>query len=152
LAHKSFKNFPEVGLVEVHEILRRKKRDMINPRHPRSKSKRAIEDESEIKNNRVERTWVVPIKDEPKVQNFFNDPKWPQQWYLRGQDPRKKLSMRVTDAWTAGYTGKGVTVTILDDGIEYLHPGNRRNQVDLCRQNLCIFCQLINHTILVHPF
>ncbi|CBY09403.1 unnamed protein product [Oikopleura dioica] len=35
--------------------------------------------------------------------------------------------MRVLDAWAAGYTGKNVTVSILDDGVEYSHPDLRDN-------------------------
>lgn len=32
-------------------------------------------------------------------------------------------------AWDNGYTGKGVTVAIMDDGIDYLHPDLRENYV-----------------------
>lgn len=60
----------------------------------------------------------------------FNDPKWEDQWYLRGQMPGKRLSMRVQEAWDAGFTGKGVTVTILDDGIETDHPDLKQNYLD----------------------
>ena len=35
--------------------------------------------------------------------------------------------MRVLDAWAAGFTGKNVTVSILDDGVEYSHPDLRDN-------------------------
>ena len=42
-------------------------------------------------------------------------------------------SMRVTDAWRAGYHGEGVVVTILDDGIEYLHPDLSINYVSYLR-------------------
>ncbi|XP_065354665.1 furin-like protease 1 [Calliphora vicina] len=49
----------------------------------------------------------------------FNDPKWPQMWYLnRGGD----LDMNVIPAWKDGITGKGIVVTILDDGLESDHP------------------------------
>ncbi|GFW67921.1 hypothetical protein TNCV_3872501 [Trichonephila clavipes] len=49
----------------------------------------------------------------------LNDPKWPEMWYLnRG----KGLDMNVEAAWAAGATGKGVVVTILDDGLEKDHP------------------------------
>lgn len=30
--------------------------------------------------------------------------------------------LNVTGAWQEGYSGKGVTITVLDDGIEYTHP------------------------------
>lgn len=40
-------------------------------------------------------------------------------WYLnRGG----KLDMNVQEAWLSGATGKGVSITILDDGIERSHP------------------------------
>ena len=40
-------------------------------------------------------------------------------WYLnRGGH----LDMNVQGAWAAGATGKGVSITILDDGIERTHP------------------------------
>ncbi|XP_055850087.1 furin-like protease 1 [Episyrphus balteatus] len=49
----------------------------------------------------------------------FSDPKWPQMWYLnRGGG----LDMNVIPAWKEGITGKGVVVTILDDGLESDHP------------------------------
>ncbi|XP_076443592.1 uncharacterized protein LOC143282043 isoform X2 [Babylonia areolata] len=54
----------------------------------------------------------------------FNDPKWPIMWYLnRGGG----LDMNVKEAWEMGYTGKGVVVTILDDGIEKDHPDLKIN-------------------------
>lgn len=39
------------------------------------------------------------------------------------------LDMNVTGAWQAGYRGKGVVVSILDDGIEKDHPDLVRNYV-----------------------
>lgn len=43
----------------------------------------------------------------------LNDPYWEKMWYLnRGPD----LDMNVEQAWEEGVTGKGVAVTILDDG------------------------------------
>ena len=35
--------------------------------------------------------------------------------------------MNVTGAWAQGYTGKGITVTILDDGVESNHPDLKAN-------------------------
>ncbi|EDV53671.2 furin-like protease 1, isoforms 1/1-X/2 isoform X1 [Drosophila erecta] len=54
----------------------------------------------------------------------FNDSKWPQMWYLnRGGG----LDMNVIPAWKQGITGKGVVVTILDDGLESDHPDIQDN-------------------------
>uniref|UniRef100_H2YDV2 Peptidase S8/S53 domain-containing protein n=1 Tax=Ciona savignyi TaxID=51511 RepID=H2YDV2_CIOSA len=53
-----------------------------------------------------------------------NDEKWHEMWYLL---PTTVPSMRVTEAWKEGFTGKGVSVTILDDGIEHSHPDLHAN-------------------------
>ncbi|XP_067647647.1 furin-like protease 1, isoforms 1/1-X/2 [Eurosta solidaginis] len=54
----------------------------------------------------------------------LNDPKWPQMWYLnRGGG----LDMNVVPAWQAGITGRGIVVTILDDGLESDHPDIEHN-------------------------
>lgn len=54
--------------------------------------------------------------------------------------------MNVLPAWEAGYTGKGVVVSILDDGIERDHPDLMKNYVSICNDqfilvssNACFF-------------
>lgn len=37
--------------------------------------------------------------------------------------------MRIKEAWKLGYSGKGVIVTILDDGLEWDHPDLIKNYV-----------------------
>lgn len=37
--------------------------------------------------------------------------------------------MNVLPAWKEGVTGKGVVVTILDDGLEFEHPDLEKNYV-----------------------
>ena len=44
-----------------------------------------------------------------------------------------KFDMNILPAWQKGYTGKGVVVTILDDGIE-------RNHTDLFVNYVSIIC------------
>ena len=39
--------------------------------------------------------------------------------------------MRVREAWERGYTGQGVVVTILDDGIEHTHADLVDNYVSI---------------------
>ncbi|XP_032804422.1 neuroendocrine convertase 2 [Petromyzon marinus] len=62
------------------------------------------------------------------LDNFnidMNDPLFSKQWYLinTGQaDGKPGLDLNVVEAWELGYTGKGVTIAIMDDGIDYLHP------------------------------
>ncbi|KRX27658.1 Endoprotease bli-4, partial [Trichinella nelsoni] len=47
------------------------------------------------------------------------DPLYSQQWYLNGFVGD---GMRVREAWSMGYSGKNVVVSILDDGIQGDHP------------------------------
>ncbi|XP_067665684.1 furin-like protease kpc-1 isoform X1 [Haliotis asinina] len=69
--------------------------------------------------------WIEQQKAKLRVKRQpFNDPKWGIMWYLnRGAG----LDMNVRKAWDYGFTGKGVTVTILDDGIEKDHPDLKVN-------------------------
>ena len=41
----------------------------------------------------------------------------------------KPISLDVTPVWERGYTGAGVIVSILDDGLEKDHPDLRKNFV-----------------------
>ncbi|XP_070490014.1 furin-like protease kpc-1 isoform X2 [Chironomus tepperi] len=58
------------------------------------------------------------------ISKLLNDPKWSSMWYLNRGDG---LDMNVVPAWREGITGKGVVVTILDDGLETDHPDLERN-------------------------
>lgn len=58
------------------------------------------------------------------------DPLYPYQWYLNNTGQAggiPGLDLNVQEAWDMGYTGKGITVAIMDDGIDYLHPDLRDN-------------------------
>uniref|UniRef100_A0AAZ3PJZ6 SPC3 n=1 Tax=Oncorhynchus tshawytscha TaxID=74940 RepID=A0AAZ3PJZ6_ONCTS len=50
------------------------------------------------------------------------DPFFNQQWYLS-----EAFNQNVVAAWARGYTGKGVVVSILDDGLETSHPDLAEN-------------------------
>eukprot|EP00095_Tigriopus_kingsejongensis_P009291 snap_masked-scaffold175_size286436-processed-gene-1.14 protein:Tk09291 transcript:snap_masked-scaffold175_size286436-processed-gene-1.14-mRNA-1 annotation:"furin-like convertase" len=72
-----------------------------------------------------------PPKQVFKRQNTFSgqftrsssrsDPMYGQQWHLN-HGAKGGFDMNVEPAWSRGYTGKGVVVTILDDGIQTNHP------------------------------
>ncbi|KAL0870656.1 hypothetical protein ABMA27_005604 [Loxostege sticticalis] len=83
------------------------------PAPPSSATKR----EASSKREQPSRVKGRPRSADSKFQ--LNDPKWPHMWYLnRGGG----LDMNVIPAWREGITGKGVVVTILDDGLETDHP------------------------------
>ncbi|XP_067930394.1 furin-like protease kpc-1 [Watersipora subatra] len=59
---------------------------------------------------------------------YFNDEYWEKQWYLyRRPSNGRLLDMNILPAWKQGITGRGTVVTILDDGIEKIHPDLRAN-------------------------
>ncbi|CAG4935426.1 unnamed protein product [Colias eurytheme] len=117
-----------VRWAKQQKILSRKKRDLITiPESfstaetkssavpsPSSATKRDAGSKRELQHTRV--------KGRPRSADYrlmFNDPKWPYMWYLnRGGG----LDMNVMPAWREGITGRGVVVTILDDGLETDHP------------------------------
>ena len=77
-----------------------------------------------------------------------NDPMWKNMWYVNPDykattngkwnilhrstqkadiGPGLIRHMNVTGAWAQGYTGRGIVVTILDDGVEKDHPDLKHN-------------------------
>jgi len=88
---------------------------LLGPRGPPPRPRPVIKEKS------------ADLKEEEKDDsgdNRWTDAEWPKQWYLnRGG----ALDMNVEAAWDKGYSGKGVTVTILDDGVEWNHPDLSRN-------------------------
>jgi len=56
----------------------------------------------------------------------FNDPMLSAQWFLNGGGSGG-ADMNVKPAWDKGYSGKGVVVSILDDGIQHNHPDLAQN-------------------------
>ncbi|XP_043483966.1 furin-like protease 1 isoform X2 [Leptopilina heterotoma] len=66
----------------------------------------------------------IPIPRQRKTPTILNDERWSLMWYLnRGNG----LDMNVQEAWAEGITGRGVVVTILDDGLEKDHPDLKDN-------------------------
>lgn len=64
-------------------------------------------------------------KNEARPNSQPNDPLYPKEWYINntgqaGGTP--KLDLNVEAAWALGFTGKGVTTAIMDDGVDYMHP------------------------------
>lgn len=62
-----------------------------------------------------------------QIKTLLNDPLWPETWYLNRQYITGQPDMNVSGAWILGYTGRGVSVTFLDDGLERDHPDIEQN-------------------------
>ncbi|KAJ8985441.1 hypothetical protein NQ317_017073 [Molorchus minor] len=75
--------------------------------------------------------WTVyTLKGRMRNDNIFNDELWDQQWYLLDSRTRydlPKLDLNVLPVYKAGISGKGVRISVLDDGIEYTHDDLRKN-------------------------
>ncbi|XP_066908018.1 furin-like protease 2 [Halyomorpha halys] len=76
--------------------------------------------QQEVK-KRKKRDVEIPITASQTSKIAFPDPLYKHQWYLNG-GAEDGLDMNVGPAWAKGYTGKGVVVSILDDGIQTNHP------------------------------
>jgi hypothetical protein len=66
-----------------------------------------------------------------EIIEVANDPLWSETWYLNRKSTHDLPDMNVTGAWALGYTGKGVLVSFLDDGLERDHPDLIENYVNL---------------------
>ncbi|XP_064610776.1 proprotein convertase subtilisin/kexin type 7-like [Liolophura sinensis] len=56
----------------------------------------------------------------------FKDPQFPKQWHLVNFK-EEEMDINVTGVWDRNITGRGVTVAILDDGLEWTNPDIRPN-------------------------
>uniref|UniRef100_A0A2K5YTY2 Neuroendocrine convertase 1 n=1 Tax=Mandrillus leucophaeus TaxID=9568 RepID=A0A2K5YTY2_MANLE len=115
----------QIGSLENHYLFKHKNHPRRSRRSAFHITKRLSDDDRVIwaeQQYEKERTKRSAIKD--SAQNLFNDPMWNQQWYL--QDTRMtaalpKLDLHVIPVWQKGITGKGVVITVLDDGLEWNH-------------------------------
>ncbi|XP_055355471.1 neuroendocrine convertase 1-like [Paramacrobiotus metropolitanus] len=79
------------------------------------------------------RSVSLPASNSAPDAEAFNDPLWATQWYLhqpssksadrnmRALQDSSPISLQVAPVWQKEITGKGVVVTILDDGLESNH-------------------------------
>ena len=61
---------------------------------------------------------------------LFNDKLWDHQWYMQDTRMRSDLpsiNLEIVPVFEMGYTGKGVRVCVLDDGLEHTHDDLKDN-------------------------
>uniref|UniRef100_A0A914VV88 P/Homo B domain-containing protein n=1 Tax=Plectus sambesii TaxID=2011161 RepID=A0A914VV88_9BILA len=94
--------------------------EWVEEQRPRSRVKRDYTffddtaDQSFSTNDRHKRS------DARDPKRYWPDPLYPEQWYLV-KGAVGNYDMNVIEAWDLGYTGKNVSVSILDDGIQRDH-------------------------------
>ncbi len=71
-------------------------------------------------------TFTNPRGNRPSANSVITDPLYRTQWHLN-RGARGGFDMNVKPAWDLGYTGRGVVVTILDDGIQTERKRTRPN-------------------------
>ncbi|XP_004406658.1 PREDICTED: neuroendocrine convertase 1 [Odobenus rosmarus divergens] len=115
----------QIGSLENHYLFKHKNHPRRSRRSALHITKRLSDDDRVIwaeQQYEKERSKRSVLRD--SALNLFNDPMWNQQWYL--QDTRMtaalpKLDLHVIPVWQKGITGKGVVITVLDDGLEWNH-------------------------------
>jgi subtilisin family serine protease len=70
---------------------------------------------------------IIPSLDEIINDDSinFNDEKFNEEWYLinNGQlNTPPNCDINVKQAWLNGFTGKNITIVIVDDGLDHEHP------------------------------
>ena len=118
----SLNEHPDVEWVSEQRPRPRTKRDYI---HNDDESSESFASQV-IRNKREQTVGVNPENGLPIPKLPFPDPLYDSQWYLVGK-AAGGFDMNVRDAWNLGYTGKNVSVSILDDGIQRDHPDLAEN-------------------------
>uniref|UniRef100_A0A672M5W2 Neuroendocrine convertase 1 n=1 Tax=Sinocyclocheilus grahami TaxID=75366 RepID=A0A672M5W2_SINGR len=125
-----YKFVRQIGALENHYLFKRHSHPSRTKRSADHITKRLSEDdrvswaEQQYEKRRAKRAPLGTECKDCSVDKLFDDPMWNQQWYL--QDTRMssslpKLDLHVIPVWKKGITGKGVVITVLDDGLEWNH-------------------------------
>lgn len=129
------KGFPDTYLMRKIDHPQRSRRNAIHLTKRLSDDNRVQWAEQQISKRRVKRDLLQAIRKDLNTRNRnenhrFNDYLWPDQWYLhdtRSLENVPELDMRTIPVWNMGYTGKGIVITVMDDGLEWNHTDIRRN-------------------------
>ncbi|XP_024081815.1 furin-like protease 2 isoform X2 [Cimex lectularius] len=116
--HEKLSNEPQVLWVQQQHEKKRPKRDFYSG---------SAEDFARLYQE-FPQNYFKPRENSRVAKNgvYFTDPLYKEEWYLNG-GARGGFDMNVKAAWQKGYSGKGVVVSILDDGIQINHPDLAQN-------------------------
>ncbi|VDI19945.1 Hypothetical predicted protein [Mytilus galloprovincialis] len=71
--------------------------------------------------------WVQQEKGHVRVPKTV-DTEWSNLWYLNDD---VTPTMKVSSAWSAGYSGSGIVIAVVDDGLQTNHPDLAANVVSI---------------------
>ena len=122
-------NLGGIGSITNHYLFKHKTHPQYSESHSHSVTS-SIENHRKVRSATQQRV-LRRVKRESLLNGFsraerapefsFNDKYFPKQWYLYDD------YNNVTGAWRQGVTGRGIVVTILDDGLERTHPDIQAN-------------------------
>ncbi|VDL59765.1 unnamed protein product [Hymenolepis diminuta] len=129
---------------QAKEVLESMGFELVRKLHGFERSYLAKLPENSLKNapkiiHRIKRSAeIVLIEQQEKLirtkRDFvtWNDPKYPDMWYLNRASLKdgNEVDLNVQEAWQLGYSGKGVVVTIMDDGLDHTHPDLAANYAE----------------------
>uniref|UniRef100_A0AC34F8M4 Uncharacterized protein n=1 Tax=Panagrolaimus sp. ES5 TaxID=591445 RepID=A0AC34F8M4_9BILA len=128
----SLNDHPDVIWVSEQRPKRRTKRDYVfndNEAPEEEKFHESIVKETFRQQRRKKREQIASINPDTKLpvpKLPFPDPLYEAQWYLVGKAVGN-YDMNVREAWSLGYAGRNVSISILDDGIQRNHPDLAEN-------------------------
>ncbi|XP_014611332.1 PREDICTED: neuroendocrine convertase 1-like [Polistes canadensis] len=140
----NFNSSSRISWFEQQKIVRREKRDYIFPSIIDSEkalirekrlpwSSYGISSNMMIENHKNKFVSIYSTNEHnPKNKVLFNDELWDLEWYLqdtRSSKKHPKLDLNVLPVYELGFTGRGIRIAVLDDGLEYDH-GDLRNNYD----------------------
>lgn len=136
-ADLGFENVGQIGSLENFYLLRKTDHARRSKREARIHT-RSLNVDSRVRwaeqqkaKRLVKRDLISKREEERAYTNVkYDDSQFPDQWYLydsRTMTDLPKLDLHVIPVWAKNITGRGVVVTIIDDGLESNHSDLYKN-------------------------
>lgn len=78
-------------------------------------------------NSEPEVEWFMHQKEKKYQLLSTSDPQFHEEWYIDRGEGSAEPTYNIISAWEAGYTGKGIRIAVVDDGVDGSHPELKDN-------------------------